>query len=117
MAPVANPTDPEAGPSPWSGIVKFLLLVVLIGLIFLLGQQMVRHCFFRGGWVDQREVLKSWQVSEDAKSQGLHPNPAQAYDGRPIGKATHGPLRVPAPDGDRRFFTTVPGIARSDEIQ
>jgi hypothetical protein len=58
MAPIANPTDPEARPSPWLGIVKFLLLVVLIGLIFLLGQQMVRHRFFRGGWVDQRDVLK-----------------------------------------------------------
>jgi hypothetical protein len=40
------------------GIVKSLLLVVLIGLIFLLGQQMVRHRFFRGGWVDKRDVLK-----------------------------------------------------------
>jgi hypothetical protein len=58
MAPIANPTDPEADPSPWLGIVKFLFLVVLIGLIFLLGQQMVRHRFFRGGWVDQRDVLK-----------------------------------------------------------
>ena len=58
MAPTSNPTTPEAGQSPWFGILKFLLLVVLIGLIFLLGQQMVSHRFFRGGWVDQRDVLK-----------------------------------------------------------
>lgn len=58
MAPISNPTGPEARPSPWLGIVKFLLLAVLFGLIFLLGQQMVRHRFFRGGWVDQHDVLK-----------------------------------------------------------
>ena len=58
MAPISNPTGPEAPQSPWLGIVKFLLLVVLIGLMFLLGQQMVRHRFFRGGWVDQHDVLK-----------------------------------------------------------
>jgi hypothetical protein len=56
MAPISN--TPEAGQSPWLGIVKFLLLVILIALIFLLGQEMVRHRFFRGGWVDQRDVLK-----------------------------------------------------------
>jgi hypothetical protein len=44
--------------SPWPGIVKFLMLAVLIAIIFLLGQDMVRHRFFRGGWVNQRDVLK-----------------------------------------------------------
>jgi hypothetical protein len=58
MAPIANPTDPEEAQSPWVGIVKVLLLVILFGLVFLLGQEMVRHRFFRGGWVDQRDVLK-----------------------------------------------------------
>jgi hypothetical protein len=58
MAPTSNITDPEAEPSPWTGIVKFLLLAVLIGLIFLLGEEMVHHRFFRGGWVDQHDVLK-----------------------------------------------------------
>jgi hypothetical protein len=58
MAPVPNTTSPEAEPSPWTGIVKFLLLVILVALIFLLGEEMVRHRFFRGGWVDQRDVLK-----------------------------------------------------------
>jgi hypothetical protein len=58
MAPTSNATDPEAGASPWTGIVKLLLVAILIGLIFLLGEEMVRHRFFRGGWVDQHDVLK-----------------------------------------------------------
>ena len=58
MAPISNPTGPEAGQSPWLGIVKFLLVAILIGLIFLLGEEMMRHRFFRGGWVDQHDVLK-----------------------------------------------------------
>jgi hypothetical protein len=44
--------------SPWLGVVKFLFLVFLIVIIFLLGRDMVRHRFFRGGWVNQRDVLK-----------------------------------------------------------
>jgi len=43
---------------PWVGIAKFLLLAILVILIFLLGQAMVSRRFFRGGWVDQRDVLK-----------------------------------------------------------
>lgn len=58
MALTSNTNGPEAAPSPWTGIIKFLLLAILIGLIFLLGQEMVRHRFFRGGWVDQHDVLK-----------------------------------------------------------
>jgi hypothetical protein len=58
MTPVSNTSDPSARPSPWLGFVKFLLLAILIGIIFLLGQQMVRHRFFRGGYVDQRGILK-----------------------------------------------------------
>jgi hypothetical protein len=58
MTRVPNTPDPAAQPSPWLGIVKFLLLVLLIAMIFLLGHEMVRHRFFRGGWVDQRDVLK-----------------------------------------------------------
>jgi hypothetical protein len=44
--------------SPWPGVVKFLFLVLLIVIICLLGQDMVRHRFFRGGRVNQRDVLK-----------------------------------------------------------
>jgi hypothetical protein len=58
MTLISNTTDPAERPSPWLGIAKFLLLAILLGLIFLLGQTMVRHRFFRGGWVDQRDVLK-----------------------------------------------------------
>ena len=57
MTLISNTTDPAARQSPWLGIVKFLLLVILIVIIFLLGQDMVRHRFFRGGWVDQHDVL------------------------------------------------------------
>jgi hypothetical protein len=56
MAFISNASGP--GQSPWIGIVKILLLVILVALIFLLGQEMVRHRFFRGGWIDQRDVLK-----------------------------------------------------------
>jgi ABC-type microcin C transport system permease subunit YejE len=58
MTLISNTKEPAERPSPWLGIVKFLLLAILLGLIFLLGQTMVRHRFFRGGWVDQRDVLK-----------------------------------------------------------
>jgi hypothetical protein len=58
MTPTPNTPDPLPRLPPWLGFVKFLLLAILIGMIFLLGQQMVRHRFFRGGWVDQRDVLK-----------------------------------------------------------
>jgi len=44
--------------SPWLGPVKFLFLVLLVVIMFLLGRDMVRHSFFRGGSVNQRDVLK-----------------------------------------------------------
>jgi hypothetical protein len=58
MTIVSNTPNSEVRPSPWLGFVKFLLLAILVGLIFLLAQSMVSHRFFRGGWVDQRDVLK-----------------------------------------------------------
>ena len=58
MTPISNIPRPAARPSPWLGTVKLLLLAILIAMIFLLGQQMVSHRFFRGGYVDQRNVLK-----------------------------------------------------------
>jgi ABC-type microcin C transport system permease subunit YejE len=58
MIPNSNATDPEARNSPWLGIVKFLFIVVLIIIIFLLGQDMVRHRFFQGGWVDQNDTVR-----------------------------------------------------------
>ena len=58
VALMSNTTDPAARQSPWLGIVKFLLLVILIAIIFVLGEQMVHHRFFRGGYIDQRGILK-----------------------------------------------------------
>ena len=58
MTVIPNKTSPAAEPPPWLGFVKFLLLAILVGSIFLLCQTMVSHRFFRGGWVDQRDVLK-----------------------------------------------------------
>jgi hypothetical protein len=57
MTIVPNTTGSEVRQAPWLGFVKFLLLAIVLGLIFLLGQSMVSHRFFRGGWVDQRDVL------------------------------------------------------------
>jgi hypothetical protein len=37
----------------WLGIGKFLFVVVLAVLFFLLAHDMVRHRFFRGGWRNQ----------------------------------------------------------------
>jgi hypothetical protein len=58
MRPDYKITGPPEQNSPWPGVVKFLFLVLLIVIMFLLGQDMVRHRFFRGGWVNQRDVLK-----------------------------------------------------------
>jgi ABC-type microcin C transport system permease subunit YejE len=58
MRPDLHTTAPEERRSPWLGIVKFLFIVVLIIIIFLLGQDMVRHRFFQGGWVDQNDTVR-----------------------------------------------------------
>ncbi|MGA8214295.1 MAG: hypothetical protein WB799_11930 [Candidatus Sulfotelmatobacter sp.] len=44
---------PEERRSIWLGIGKFLFIVVLAVLFFLLAHNMVRHRFFRGGWGNQ----------------------------------------------------------------
>jgi hypothetical protein len=51
-------TDPALRQPPWLGVVKFFLLATFVAALFLLGQAMVRHRFFQGGWVDQHDVLK-----------------------------------------------------------
>ena len=43
----------EEQTSMWLWIGKFLLIVVLALLLFLLAHSMVRHRFFRGGWRNQ----------------------------------------------------------------
>ena len=52
-----NTTDPEERRLRWAGFVKFLFIVVLTVLIFLLAQSMVRHRFFRGGSNNQNNSL------------------------------------------------------------
>jgi len=46
-------TTPEGRKSTWLGVAKFLFIVVLVAVFFLLAQSMVRHRFFRGGWHNQ----------------------------------------------------------------
>jgi ABC-type microcin C transport system permease subunit YejE len=58
MTPKSNAQAPTAQASPWLGIIKFLFIVGLTILIFLLGQAMVRHRFCQGGWVDQHDTLR-----------------------------------------------------------
>lgn len=58
MTTISNTKSSEERQSPWLGLVKFLLLAAMFGLMFLLAQSMVAHRFFRGGWVDQHDVLK-----------------------------------------------------------
>jgi hypothetical protein len=44
--------------SPWFRFGQFLLLAAFFVALFLLGQSMVHHRFFRGGRIDQHGVLR-----------------------------------------------------------
>jgi hypothetical protein len=57
MKTYSNTPAPEGEKSPWIGIGKFLFVVVLAVIVFLLVQSMVRHRFFRGGWVNRNGSL------------------------------------------------------------
>jgi len=46
-------TAPEGRKSPWFGIGRFLFIVILTVIFFMLAQSMVRHRFFRGGRVQR----------------------------------------------------------------
>ena len=46
-------TAPERRKSPWFGIGRFLFIVILAVIFFMLAQSMVRHRFFRGGRVQR----------------------------------------------------------------
>jgi hypothetical protein len=50
-------TAPEGRKSKWVGLGKFLFIVVLVVIFFLLGQSMVRHRFFRGGRRNQNSSI------------------------------------------------------------
>jgi len=58
MTTYSNTTGPAGPKSRWFGIVRFLLIVALGVSVFLLGQSMVRHRFFRGGWVNQHGTVQ-----------------------------------------------------------
>jgi hypothetical protein len=49
---------PAEGKPPWFGIGKFLFIVVLAVIFFLLAQSMVHHRFFRGGWGNRNGSLR-----------------------------------------------------------
>ena len=53
MATDLDTRAPEERRSMWLGFGKFLFIVVLALLFFLLAHSMVRHRFFRGGWRNQ----------------------------------------------------------------
>jgi hypothetical protein len=55
MATYSNKTT--GGKSPWSGIAKFLFIVLLVVLFLLLAQSMVHHRFFRGGSANANSSL------------------------------------------------------------
>jgi hypothetical protein len=52
-----NKTPAEGKPPWWFGVGKFLFIVVLAVIFFLLAQSMVHHRFFRGGWVNRNGSL------------------------------------------------------------
>ncbi len=58
MANYSNTTGSAGPKSPWLGIGRFLFVVALVIIFFLLGQSMVHHRFCRGGWVDQNGTLR-----------------------------------------------------------
>lgn len=48
---------PDERRSIWLGTGKFLFIVVLAVLVFLLAHNIVRHRFFRGGWRNQHSSI------------------------------------------------------------
>jgi hypothetical protein len=51
-------TDSGRQKPPWFGVGEFLFLVALFIAVFMLGQSMVHHRFFRGGRIDQHDTLR-----------------------------------------------------------
>jgi heme/copper-type cytochrome/quinol oxidase subunit 4 len=56
MATNRHKNNQEQQRSPWLGFVRFLFIVVLTVLIFVLVSSMVRHHFFSGGQMNRHEV-------------------------------------------------------------
>ena len=53
MTSDSNTPGPAGSRPPRFGIGSLLFVVVLGVVIFLLAQNMIRHRFFRGGWVNR----------------------------------------------------------------
>ena len=49
MARMRRDLDPEERQRVWAGIAKFLALLLLVALFFMLARSMVEHHFFTGG--------------------------------------------------------------------
>jgi hypothetical protein len=52
MTAKSDAARPNAPNSLRLSIARVLIVVVLAAVIYLLGQSMVRHRFFRGGWIN-----------------------------------------------------------------
>ena len=57
MTTYSHSPDPEGEKPPSFGIGKFLFVVLLAVIFFLLVNRMVHHRFFRGGWVNRHGTI------------------------------------------------------------
>jgi hypothetical protein len=53
-----NSTGPAGREPPRFGIGSLVFIVVLVVILFLLGQSMMRHRFFRGGRINRNGTLR-----------------------------------------------------------
>ena len=53
MTTDSNNRTPAGRRPPRFGILELLIIVVLTAVVFLFAQDMLRHRFFRGGWVNR----------------------------------------------------------------
>jgi hypothetical protein len=53
-----KPRPPEREKSPWFQVGRFLFLIALAVVFFLLGQSMVRHRFHQGSRMDRYGHIK-----------------------------------------------------------
>jgi hypothetical protein len=42
----------------WGEVIKFLFIVAFVVILYLLGQSMVQHHFFRGGGLDRHSTTQ-----------------------------------------------------------
>jgi hypothetical protein len=54
----SNDAAPQGSRPPWFQLARFLLLAAFVVALYLLGQSMVRHRFFRGGRIDRYGNLR-----------------------------------------------------------